>query len=68
MISELPVGFSNWYTSVSDQAFLQIIQAQQQCLVLRVLPLFLFDSMIAFSFGESLYNGMAFELVSPVHS
>lgn len=51
MISEHSVGFSNWYTPVSDQAFVQIIEVQQQCLVLRLLPLFLFDSMIAFTFG-----------------
>ena len=51
MISQFPVAFSNWYTSVSDRVFIQIIQVQQQCLVLRLLPLFLFDSTIAFSLG-----------------
>lgn len=50
MTSEFPLGFSDLYTSVSDRVFLQVIQVQQQCPVLRLLPLFLFDSMIAFTF------------------
>lgn len=51
MISKDPVGFSDWYPSVSDRAFIQIISVQPQCHVLRLLPPFLFDSMVALTFA-----------------
>lgn len=49
VISKFPVGCSNWYPSWMKN-FFQILQDWQQCLVLIWLPLFLFDSMTAFTF------------------
>lgn len=71
MSSEFPVWFSNPSPSVSEQAFLHITRVQQHCLILRLLPLVLFDSRIAFTFGgkpvqrDGFWSWLPYALLAP---
>lgn len=71
MTSEIPAWLSNRHPSVSERAFLHITQVQQQRLILRLLPLVLFDSMIAFTFGgkpvqrDGFWSWLPYALFAP---